>query len=93
MWAAGDCYGEGPVLDYASEETAFLIPAHRGNFAVSFEWAIWRRSAGRGSGSRMLMRWLTIYERWSGTGRVPAAARRSRCVGIDSRAVYVGSFG
>ena len=25
--------GAGPVLDYASEETAFLIPARRGNFA------------------------------------------------------------
>ena len=29
--------GAGPVLDYASEETAFLIPARRGNFA---EWRV-----------------------------------------------------
>jgi tetratricopeptide (TPR) repeat protein len=30
---AGDHHGRGPALDYASEETAFLIPARRGEFA------------------------------------------------------------
>ena len=48
--------GAGPVLDYASDETAFLIPAHRGEFAECRVGDM-ETSAGPGCSSRTPMPW------------------------------------
>ena len=82
--------GAGPVLDYASEETAFLIPARRGNFAefrvgdletIGRPW-LWEPDLDA------LVDHLRTAVREPGA----AACEGECCLGVDSRAVYMGTF-
>ena len=82
--------GAGPVLDYASEETAFLIPARRGNFAefrvgdletIGRPW-LWEPDLDA------LVDHLRTAVREPGSG----ACEGERCLGVDSWAVYMDAF-
>ncbi len=63
--------GAGPALDYASEATAFLVPARRAEFREN-RVGTSRPSAGPGCGSRTSMRSSSCSERRPPTRRQPA---------------------
>ena len=81
--------GAGPVLDYASEETAFLIPARRGNFAE------FRVGDLETIGRPWL--WEPDFDALVDHLRTAVREAGSQCkgscgLGVDSRQVYMGSF-
>ena len=83
--------GAGPVLDYASEETAFLIPARRGNFAecrvgdletIGRPW-LWEPDLDA----------LVEHLRSCGGGSGSGAGEGEGGFGMDSRAIHLGALG
>ena len=80
--------GAGPVLDYATEETAFFIPARRGN--------VRRVPRGRSRDDRPAVA-LGAGPGCPGRASPPRSGRSGRgagqgerCVGLDPRAFYLG---